>query len=46
MASVMLSYPGMKWAKNVAKLVFGNLLKLCVSTPQVKHRLILVFLLL
>jgi len=46
MASVMLSYPGMKSAKNVAKLVFGNLLKLCVSTPQVKHRLILVFLLL
>ena len=49
-ASVLLSYLCIKAAKNVVKLVFGNLLKLShfasLNTPQVKHRLIQAFLLL
>ena len=40
-APVLLSYLCIKSAKNVVKLVFGNLLKLShfasLSTPQVKH---------
>ena len=40
-ASVLLSYLCIKFAKNVVQLVFGNLVKLShfasLSTPRVKH---------